>query len=221
MTKIEETLKKISSATSRVGTSTNPNDGAEGAVPNRDLPGDPNCPVCHGLWFVRQNLPITDPDFGKVNPCTCLQGRITQAARQRLYRMSNLDSLQELTFETFQPNGRLGMGRQQAASLELAYNHSRQFASSLKGWLLLTGGYGCGKTHLAAAIANFTVSMGVRTLFITAPPRTIDWPASELAHPQEHIHTQQKPQNHTEICLRMRKCVWGSWCEHLNLKHRL
>lgn len=130
--------------------------------------------MCHGLGFVRQNLPITHPDFGKVQPCTCLQGKIAQAARQRLYRMSNLDSLQGLSFETFQPTGRLGMGGQQAASLEQAYNHARQFASSLKGWLLLTGGYGCGKTHLAAAIANFTVSMGIRTLFITVPD-LLDW----------------------------------------------
>jgi DNA replication protein DnaC len=37
------------------------------------------------------------------------------------------------------------------------------------GWLLLEGGYGCGKTHLAAAIANNAVSKGVPTLFITVP----------------------------------------------------
>ena len=36
-------------------------------------------------------------------------------------------------------------------------------------WLLLEGGYGCGKTHLAAAIANETVSRGIPTLFITVP----------------------------------------------------
>ncbi len=34
---------------------------------------------------------------------------------------------------------------------------------------MLEGGYGCGKTHIAAAIANFAVAMGTPTLFITVP----------------------------------------------------
>jgi DNA replication protein DnaC len=53
--------------------------------------------------------------------------------------------------------------------LELAYNQARHYAQNLNGWLLLQGGYGCGKTHLAAAIANFAVDIGVPTLFITVP----------------------------------------------------
>ena len=57
----------------------------------------------------------------------------------------------------------------QAQSIEDAYNISKGFALSLNGWLLLQGGYGCGKTHLAAAIANFAVDMGVPTLFLTVP----------------------------------------------------
>ncbi len=88
--------------------------------------------------------------------------------------MSNLDALKELTFETFKP-ARVGRpGSMQADRSELAFNHARQFASSLQGWLLLLGGYGCGKTHLAAAIANFAVSMGVPTLFLTVPD-LLDW----------------------------------------------
>ncbi len=68
----------------------------------------------------------------------------------------------------------MGLGDYQSASLEQAYNHARQFAASLNGWLLLTGTYGCGKTHLAAAAANFAVSLGVPTLFITVPD-LLDW----------------------------------------------
>ena len=88
--------------------------------------------------------------------------------------MSNLDALKELTFETFKPRGRVGLGPQQAASIEAAFNHARQFASSLQGWLLLSGSFGCGKTHLAASIASFAVSMGVPTLFLTVPD-LLDW----------------------------------------------
>ncbi len=61
------------------------------------------------------------------------------------------------------------IGPLQAESIEQAYNQARQFAQKPQGWLLLSGGYGCGKTHLAAAIANFCVEHGHPTLFITVP----------------------------------------------------
>jgi len=89
--------------------------------------------------------------------------------RQRLFSLSHLDELQGLTFETFQSRGRKGLGRQQADSLEWAFNQARQYAGRLNGWLLILGGYGCGKTHLAAAVANYAVGMGVPTLFLTVP----------------------------------------------------
>lgn len=89
--------------------------------------------------------------------------------RDRLFSLSHLDELASLTFDTFQPRGQIGLGERQARSLEFAYNSANQYASNLKGWLLLQGTYGCGKTHLAAAIANFAVDMGVPTLFLTVP----------------------------------------------------
>lgn len=115
------------------------------------------------------DLPIGHPDFGKVQICTCRQRQVSQQVHQRLFALSNLNELSHLTFDNFQPRGRIGLGPWQAASLEQAYNHARQFAQSLNGWLLIQGGYGSGKTHLAAAIANFAVSVGVPTLFITVP----------------------------------------------------
>jgi DNA replication protein DnaC len=44
----------------------------------------------------------------------------------------------------------------------------------MKGWLLLQGNYGCGKTHLAVSIANFTLSLGIPTLILTVPD-LLDW----------------------------------------------
>ncbi len=115
------------------------------------------------------DLPIDHPDFGKVQICTCRQRQVSQQVHQRLFALSNLNELSHLTFDNFQPRGRIGLGPWQADSLEQAYNHARQFAQALNGWLLIQGGYGSGKTHLAAAIANFAVSIGVPTLFITVP----------------------------------------------------
>ncbi len=51
----------------------------------------------------------------------------------------------------------------------MAFNQAKHYAESLEGWLFLQGGYGCGKTHLAAAVANYAVGMGVPTLFLTVP----------------------------------------------------
>ncbi len=74
-----------------------------------------------------------------------------------------------LTFDNFEPRGQIGLGPAQADSLERAYNHARQFASKLNGWLVIQGPFGCGKTHLAAGVANFVVDIGIPTLFLTVP----------------------------------------------------
>lgn len=134
-----------------------------------DALGDPSCPHCHGLGYLRRDVPLGQPDFGKLEICSCRQADVTRAVRERLFSLSHLDELQHLTFEAFQPRGRIGLGEWQTNLLESAYNTARQYAASLRGWLLLQGGFGCGKTHLAAAIANFAVSMGVPTLFLTVP----------------------------------------------------
>ncbi len=138
------------------------------------MPGDPNCPICGGVGYLRRDLPINHPDFGKIVPCPCRSKEITQSARERLFRMSSLDALKNLRFENFEKHGKLGLGQHQADSLENAYNQARHFAENREGWVLLVGRYGCGKTHLAAAIANHTIDAGVSTLFLTVPD-LLDW----------------------------------------------
>jgi DNA replication protein DnaC len=121
------------------------------------------------LGYLRRDLPVDHPDFGKLLLCDCRKGDVAQRIHDRLFAISNLEKLQHLTFDNFQPRGRIGLGPWQADSLERAYHQSLQFGQNLNGWLVLQGGYGCGKTHLAAAVANFAVSVGVPTLFITVP----------------------------------------------------
>jgi len=131
--------------------------------------GDPNCPHCGGIGYLRKDVPIGHPEFGRLEPCSCRKAEIDEEARRRLYALSNLDQLRHLTFETFQPRGQIGLGPFQADSLERAFNQAQQFARSQRGWLLLQGKYGCGKTHLAAAIANESANLGVSAMFITVP----------------------------------------------------
>jgi DNA replication protein DnaC len=157
--KIDETLKKIVADTSKANSPTTSSTSL----------GDPNCPHCGGLGYLRTDVPIDHPNFGRLQICVCRQRDVSEQVRNRLYSLSHLDELKGLTFESFEPRGQKNLGEKQANSLEMAFNQARHFAQNLNGWLLLRGGYGSGKTHLAAGIANFAVGMGVPTLFLTVP----------------------------------------------------
>lgn len=159
--KIDETLKKIAANMSKGSSPTTSS--------TNDLPGDPDCKHCGGLGYLRPDVEPEHPDFGKLEVCDCRRRDVADSVRERLFSLSHLDELSELTFDTFEQRGHKGLGDLQAQSLEWAFNHAKQYASSMQGWLLLQGPYGCGKTHLAAAIANYAVEMGVPTLFLTVP----------------------------------------------------
>ena len=161
-------LKKIGEATSKANSQTSSNTNQNSHM-QPDTVGDPNCPHCGGLGYVRADKPLGHPEFGRTVICTCRKDEVALQARRRLYAISRLDELNELTFENFEPRGRVGLPARQADSLELAFNQSQQFAQNMEGWLLFEGGYGSGKTHLAAAIANFAVQIGLPTIFITVP----------------------------------------------------
>jgi len=126
------------------------------------------CPICKGLGYLRADVPIGHSDFGRLVPCTC---RLAELARQRvaaLRTLSDLEILARMTFETFVPEGH-GLPPDKRANLRWAYEEAAEFAGKPEGWLVLKGGFGCGKTHLAAAIANACVERGQPVLFITIP----------------------------------------------------
>ena len=79
-----------------------------------------------------------------------------------------LDVLAEMTFERFQPEG-VGLPVERQRILRLAYDTALSFAQQPRGWLLFTGGYGVGKTHLAAAIGNTVMARSERALFVLVP----------------------------------------------------
>jgi DNA replication protein DnaC len=162
--KIEETLKKLAGATQKGSSPT-----SSSADQDSRLLGDPNCPHCKGLGYLRVDVPIDHPQFGRLEICSCRQAEVNNRIRQQLFSLSHLEELKHLTFETFNPSGRHNLPAHQKDSLQFTFDACQQFAHSLDGWLLLQGPYGCGKTHLAAAIANECVSLGVPTLFLTVP----------------------------------------------------
>ena len=87
---------------------------------------------------------------------------------QRLLHLSQLGVLEACTFESFIPEG-IGLTEAKQRNLKMAYDSALAYAQTPSGWLIFKGGYGCGKTHLAAAIANYRLTMGHAVLFINTP----------------------------------------------------
>jgi DNA replication protein DnaC len=166
--KISKALKKVQRDTPIVNS---PNSSNETKSLSKTL-GDPNCQYCGGIGYIRLDVPVDHEKFGKLEPCVCRAKDVAAGARTRLFALSNLDRLSHLGFDNFNSNGNEKakfMTLQETEVLHHAAEVCEEFSHSQKGWLLLEGGYGCGKTHLAAAIANESVNKGVPTLFITVP----------------------------------------------------
>ena len=162
MEKLEATLKRTAES---ISTTSNKGDVAA-RVPAG--PGDPNCPHCHGVGYIREEVEVGHPNFGRLFPCSCRLPEIETAQKERQREISSLGPLANKTFEDFRPEGH-ATNPNQRASLRLAFESARNFAENPRGWLLFHGGYGSGKTHLAAAIANARLAAGQPAMFVNAP----------------------------------------------------
>ncbi|MHB1296389.1 MAG: ATP-binding protein [Anaerolineae bacterium] len=125
------------------------------------------CPICGGTGYVRLNVPVGDPRFGKAVPCVCTRANLRERRLSELRKASNLQHLQKMTFETFQTSG--PEAPEVAMALKEALRVANDYAQAPSGWLVLSGPYGCGKTHLAAAIANCRIQQGLPALFVVTP----------------------------------------------------
>ena len=131
-------------------------------LPTTSAPTSPKsvCPKCKGAGYLRSNVPFGHPNFGRPVPCECKEAERKDKRRQQLRDISNLDAFRDRTFRTF--NSRV-------PGVQEAFEVSHDYAQEPEGWLLLVGPNGCGKTHLAAAIANQCLEDGAVVLFQVVP----------------------------------------------------
>ncbi len=155
----------------------------ESDPPEADAP----CPRCNGFGYVRHDVPVGHPDFGRAFPCECKTEELARAGLERLERLSNLGPLTRLTFDTLIPDGRNPETEQHRERFRRSMAAARRFAENPQGWLLLVGAPGCGKTHLAAAVANARLAVGEPVLFVVVPDlldhlRAAFGPSSEASY---------------------------------------
>lgn len=103
----------------------------------------------------------------------------------------------DMTFDKFDWK-RVNLPPEQRENLKEAFRVALDFAKSLDGWLVLLGVNGCGKTHLAAAIANYRLQAGEPVSFVVVPDfldhlRSTFSPESKVSYDQYFESVRNAP----------------------------
>lgn len=141
---------------------------SSGADSTDDIGANPDCPICRGVGWINPDVPFEDPDFGKGLPCKCLRANWETKLPERFALYSNIGPLARLTFDNLIPQGRTA-DEDNRRLFQVAYDEAKKYADNPRGWLVLIGASGSGKTHLAAAIANHCVQSLMKTFFTVVP----------------------------------------------------
>ena len=141
----------------------NPDEVFDTPTSCHDVNGAP-CEKCKGAgWYLIQGEPHTCENY---NPSTDIKRQET------LSGLCGISNLGDKTFDNFVvkvSTPRYEYSKRDHDNLKAAYLASREFSKNPKGWLVLEGPYGVGKTHLALAIANALVKeKGLTVKFITS-----------------------------------------------------
>lgn len=134
-------------------------------------------------------MPVDDPNFGHLITCECKLQEKMLRRKDELLRLSNLQSFQEKTFANFNPD---------IPGVRAAYFRAIEYARRPQGWLFFLGGFGSGKTHLAAAIASEAINYNFEVLFTVVPDlldhlRATFGPQSEISYDERFETVRNVP----------------------------
>ena len=135
---------------------------------NRFGLGDPNCPICLGTGFVIRGGDGT-AGSGVMAACQCRVKMFEKEGKAARTTGANLNGYEHMTFSNFVVEGRGQLRIEQQTNLAYARDCAMKFAEDPKDWLLYTGRFGTGKTHLAAAIANYALEKNYDVIFQPVP----------------------------------------------------
>lgn len=121
---------------------------------------------CRGMRYVRVDVPLDHALFGKAIPCVCQRDRMERDRADRMRRRCGMSDaeLQRWRFESFYPERCVpaeGVAPQVVVkAMQAGKATCEAYGRNPKGWLVLQGGTGVGKTHLAYAIAAQALNRG-------------------------------------------------------------
>lgn len=126
------------------------------------------CPKCKDKGFRRVDVPVGDPQFGKAFPCVCKIKEQKQRQKSRLLaesRILTMKRYRNATFENFDltPKG-----------VKDAYQRAFRYATKPNGWLVFSGGVGCGKTYLSVCIGRERVEEEAERVYFEVVPDLLD-----------------------------------------------
>jgi len=106
---------------------------------------------------------LSDPSLSRVYDLESASG-----ARAGHRKLDILDQprFRDMTFQSFDTQGLHPLAGEQRRKLADAHRFALDFAQKPENWLMLTGPHGSGKTHLAAAIANYRRQQGDSPYFM-------------------------------------------------------
>ncbi len=121
---------------------------------NASEPSGHQCPDCGGVRWLRYDVEVGHPSFGKVMPCPACN-------KDAVAISTGLNQVErEIRFSDIDTDGRPGAAKMITAA--------RQFmADGCAGFLTVHGGYGNAKSTLLKAIVNECVIAGLPARYIT------------------------------------------------------
>lgn len=129
-------------------------------VPPKPLPPPlPNprpvaCLVCQDAGYLRVAAPVGHAQFGALVACECRRAQPDLPTRRA---HGTLAVLSGQTFAAFDPT---------VSGAAPALTQAQAYAADPRGWLLIAGGIGAGKTHLAAAIGHAALARGTDVHYV-------------------------------------------------------
>ncbi len=128
---------------------------------------------CGGAGFVRLDRQPGEPLFGAAIPCICQRDEQARLRAERLRATSGISETEmRWTFESFHPEWCRAQNGDRARVVEAMAAYKAlcmRYAADPRGWLILQGEPGVGKTHLAYAIAGECIRRGRPAFAHTLP----------------------------------------------------